>query len=161
MVPCYDFRTICLSGSRKFLATLKLHVRMSTIINEAVTKKPHIQFLKRSKDYPTNVRITILNGNPNVEDSGFDDYLTKLETELESSDHTVKNLQLRDMDIRYCIGCFYKEKDGSMANRRFSARTKIPSNMFSERLGKNNKGNTQRYKIKCHKSITTRLLDRV
>ena len=29
-----------------------------------------------------------------------------METELESSDHTVKNLQLRDMDIRYCIGYF-------------------------------------------------------
>ncbi len=52
------------------------------------------------------MKITVLNGNPNVEDSGFDDYLTKLEMVLESNDHTVKNLQLRDMDIRYCIGCF-------------------------------------------------------
>ncbi len=52
------------------------------------------------------MKITILNGNPNVEDSGFDDYLTKLKTVLESRDHTVMILQLRDMDIRYCIGCF-------------------------------------------------------
>ena len=52
------------------------------------------------------MKITILNGNPNVEDSGFDDYLTKLKTVLESRDHTVLILHLRDMDIRYCIGCF-------------------------------------------------------
>ncbi|MEE9611704.1 MAG: NAD(P)H-dependent oxidoreductase [Desulfatiglandales bacterium] len=54
------------------------------------------------------MKITILNGNPNVEDSGFDDYLTKFKTVLESRDHTVMILQLRDMDIRYCIGCWVK-----------------------------------------------------
>ncbi len=52
------------------------------------------------------MRISILNGNPNAEDSGFDDYLTKLKTVLESRDHKVMTLRLRDMDIRYCIGCF-------------------------------------------------------
>ncbi len=52
------------------------------------------------------MKITVLNGNPNVEDSGFDDYLTRLKTVLELRDNTVMNLQLRDMDIRYCIGCF-------------------------------------------------------
>ena len=30
------------------------------------------------------MKITSLNGNPNVEDSGFDDYLTKLKAVLES-----------------------------------------------------------------------------
>ena len=52
------------------------------------------------------MKITVLNGSPNAKDSGFDDYLAKLKTLLESRDHTVKILQLRDMDIRYCIGCF-------------------------------------------------------
>jgi hypothetical protein len=52
------------------------------------------------------LRITILNGNPNKDNQGFDEYLEKLSSSLVSSNHSVKTLQLRDMDIRYCIGCF-------------------------------------------------------
>ena len=52
------------------------------------------------------MRVTILNGNPNEENVRFDDYLKKLSDSLVSNNHSVKTLQLRDMDIRYCIGCF-------------------------------------------------------
>jgi multimeric flavodoxin WrbA len=52
------------------------------------------------------MNITILNGNPEIEDSGFDVYLVRVKTGLESLSHKVTILKLRDMDIRYCIGCF-------------------------------------------------------
>ena len=52
------------------------------------------------------MRITILNGNPNVDNVQFDDYLKNLTDLLEFRKHKVAVLQLRDMDIRYCIGCF-------------------------------------------------------
>jgi multimeric flavodoxin WrbA len=52
------------------------------------------------------MRVTILNGNPNEENIRFDDYLKKLSDLLLLRNHSVKILQLRDMDIRYCIGCF-------------------------------------------------------
>ena len=51
------------------------------------------------------MRITILNGNPDTNKPRFDDYLEKL-SNLLSRNHKVKVLQLRDMSIRYCIGCF-------------------------------------------------------
>lgn len=52
------------------------------------------------------MRITILNGNPNAENARFDNYLKSLSDLLESSNHTVTTLKLREMDIKYCIGCF-------------------------------------------------------
>ena len=52
------------------------------------------------------MRITILNGSPNADNITFDDYLKSLCNLLESNNHTVNVLTLRDMDIRYCIGCF-------------------------------------------------------
>ncbi len=52
------------------------------------------------------MRVTILNGNPDAENKAFDEYLEKLSESLTSSNHSVKTLQLKDMDIRYCIGCF-------------------------------------------------------
>jgi len=52
------------------------------------------------------LRITVLNGNPETENIAFDAYLEKLSGSLESHNHAVRTLQLRDMDIRYCIGCF-------------------------------------------------------
>ena len=52
------------------------------------------------------MKITILNGNPNAENARFDNYLKSLSDLLESSDHTVTTLKLREMDIKYCIGCF-------------------------------------------------------
>jgi len=52
------------------------------------------------------MKITILNGNPNAANVKFDNYLQNLSDLLESSKHTVAILQLREMDIRYCIGCW-------------------------------------------------------
>ena len=50
------------------------------------------------------MKITILNGNP--ETSPFDTYLTHLKTSLEVCDHSVSQLDLRDLPLRYCVGCF-------------------------------------------------------
>jgi multimeric flavodoxin WrbA len=52
------------------------------------------------------VKITILNGNPDPSNSVFDTWLKALSGHLESYNHEVINFTLRDMDIRYCIGCF-------------------------------------------------------
>ena len=52
------------------------------------------------------MKITILNGNPNADNVKFDNYLKELSDLLKSSKHTVTILQLRDIDVRYCIGCF-------------------------------------------------------
>ncbi len=52
------------------------------------------------------MKITILNGNPNADNAKFDNYLKELCNLLKSSKHTVTILQLREMDIRYCIGSF-------------------------------------------------------
>ena len=52
------------------------------------------------------MKITILNGNPNADNVKFDNYLKELSDLLESSNHTVTILKLREMDIKYCIGCF-------------------------------------------------------
>jgi len=52
------------------------------------------------------MKITILNGNPNAENVKFDNYLKELSDLLESSKHKVTILQLRDIDVRYCIGCW-------------------------------------------------------
>jgi len=50
------------------------------------------------------MKITILNGNP--QPSSFDGYLAKIKTELEAEGHTVTQLDLRDLSLRYCIGCW-------------------------------------------------------
>jgi multimeric flavodoxin WrbA len=50
------------------------------------------------------MKITILNGNP--QPAAFDDYVTQLTTSLEANGHTVTRLDLRDMPLRYCIGCW-------------------------------------------------------
>ena len=51
------------------------------------------------------MKVLILDGNPD-DDKKFDEYLERLSTVLESSNHIVTILTLKDMDIRYCIGCF-------------------------------------------------------
>ncbi|MBI9046971.1 MAG: flavodoxin family protein [Anaerolineaceae bacterium] len=48
--------------------------------------------------------VTILNGN--YEPSGFDTYLNELSKSLEEKDCQVVQLDLREMDLRYCTGCF-------------------------------------------------------
>jgi multimeric flavodoxin WrbA len=50
------------------------------------------------------MKITILNGNP--EPSSFDEYLARLERTLEEGGHAVTRLDLRDLRLGYCIGCF-------------------------------------------------------
>jgi multimeric flavodoxin WrbA len=52
------------------------------------------------------MKITILNGNSDTLNTAFEEYLQRLKTQLEASQHQVKLLPLREMDIRYCIGCF-------------------------------------------------------
>ena len=52
------------------------------------------------------MKITILNGNQNTENVKFDNYLKSLSDLLESSNHTVTTLELKEMDIKLCIGCF-------------------------------------------------------
>jgi multimeric flavodoxin WrbA len=48
--------------------------------------------------------ITILNGNPEL--SGFDTYLATLASSLAGKGHTVTQLELRELPLRYCIGCW-------------------------------------------------------
>jgi multimeric flavodoxin WrbA len=50
------------------------------------------------------MKITILNGNP--EPSAFDTYLANMASCLEGKGHTVTRLDLRDLSLRYCIGCW-------------------------------------------------------
>ena len=52
------------------------------------------------------MKITILNGNPDADNVKFDSYLKELSDLLKSSKHTVTILELRDIDVRYCIGCW-------------------------------------------------------
>ena len=52
------------------------------------------------------MKITILNGNPDASNAGFDHYLIRLSDKLISNGHTVTSFELREMDIKYCIGCF-------------------------------------------------------
>ncbi len=52
------------------------------------------------------MKVTILNGNPDSTNVSFDAYLRRLDTSLTAAGHQVTLLPLREMDIRYCIGCF-------------------------------------------------------
>ena len=50
------------------------------------------------------MKIVLLNGNSAP--SGFDKYLRNLKTDLESKDHQVTQLDMRELGLKYCIGCF-------------------------------------------------------
>jgi len=52
------------------------------------------------------MKITILNGNPDGQDTNFEGYLAQLEEELVAGRYQVTLLNLREMDLRYCVGCF-------------------------------------------------------
>ena len=52
------------------------------------------------------MKITILNGNPDQSNNAFDQYLKQLTQILIAGQHQVTQLNLRDLDISYCIGCF-------------------------------------------------------
>ncbi len=71
------------------------------------------------------MKVALLNGNPEAADSGFDGYLAELTKQLESRGHAATSLQLRDMDIRYCIGCFgcWVKTPGECSNAADDSRT--------------------------------------
>ncbi|HTX91663.1 MAG TPA: NAD(P)H-dependent oxidoreductase [Anaerolineales bacterium] len=48
--------------------------------------------------------ITILNGNPGP--TPFDAYLAEAQSVLEAAGHSVTRIDLRDLPLRYCIGCW-------------------------------------------------------
>ena len=50
------------------------------------------------------MKITILNGAP--EPAFFDRYLAQLKSALEAKGHAVTQFNLRDLSLRYCIGCW-------------------------------------------------------
>lgn len=52
------------------------------------------------------MKITILNGNSDPQNTAFDEYLTQLSRVLTDSSHQVTNLNLRQMNIQNCNGCF-------------------------------------------------------
>jgi multimeric flavodoxin WrbA len=52
------------------------------------------------------VKITVLNGNPDARNIEFEDYLKKLSDALVSDNHVVTILILRDINVKYCIGCW-------------------------------------------------------
>lgn len=52
------------------------------------------------------MKIMILNGNPNAGNIEFDNYLKELSDLLESNNHAVTIFNLREMNIKYCTGCF-------------------------------------------------------
>ena len=52
------------------------------------------------------MKITIMNGNSNPQNQGFDDYVAGLVAKLTGDGHTVTAFTLREMDIKFCTGCF-------------------------------------------------------
>jgi multimeric flavodoxin WrbA len=52
------------------------------------------------------MRVAIFNGNPDEHNAGFDEYLSDLKARLEEKGHQVDLLTLREMDFRFCVGCF-------------------------------------------------------
>jgi multimeric flavodoxin WrbA len=52
------------------------------------------------------MKIVFLNGNPDAGNKEFEKYLTGLTGELNKAGHTADTLTLRDMDIKYCTGCW-------------------------------------------------------
>ncbi len=50
------------------------------------------------------MKITVLNGNSDP--SAFDEYLKDLHSILESENNQVTQLNLRDLPLKYCTGCF-------------------------------------------------------
>lgn len=71
------------------------------------------------------MKVTLLNGNPEAADTGFDGYLAELSQQLEVRGHAVTGLQLRDMDVRHCIGCFgcWVKTPGDCSNAADDSRT--------------------------------------
>ncbi len=62
----------------------------------------HVNHHKESR----TMKITLLNGNPQQGNAAFEGYLTRLADCLQANGHTLTPLTLRDLNIRYCTGCF-------------------------------------------------------
>ena len=52
------------------------------------------------------MKILILDGNPDQSNMQFEEYLADLTEELHGLDNEAMQIKLRDMDIRYCTGCW-------------------------------------------------------
>lgn len=52
------------------------------------------------------MKITILNGNPDAENTAFEDYLKALCGAYEARGHSAEVLMLRELDIKHCLGCW-------------------------------------------------------
>ncbi|MBN2089553.1 flavodoxin family protein [candidate division KSB1 bacterium] len=52
------------------------------------------------------MKIVILDGNPDSHSISFDTYLDNLEKALNEKNHQVAHLKLRDLNIKYCVGCW-------------------------------------------------------
>lgn len=52
------------------------------------------------------MKITILNGNPDHQNSNFETYLDKIALALDDLGLTVKTINLRDKDVHSCTGCW-------------------------------------------------------
>jgi multimeric flavodoxin WrbA len=52
------------------------------------------------------MKITILNGNQYADNQSFDNYLVNLSNLLKTNNHSSNILMLREMNIKYCTGCF-------------------------------------------------------
>ena len=52
------------------------------------------------------MKITIMNGNGNHQNREFDEYVAHLAAKLTGEGHTATALTLRDLDIKFCTGCF-------------------------------------------------------
>lgn len=52
------------------------------------------------------MQVTIMNGNGNAQNQGFDAYVARLTAQLTGEGHTVTAFVLRDLDLKFCTGCF-------------------------------------------------------
>ncbi len=52
------------------------------------------------------MKISILNSNTDGNSTTFDAYLDNLSNELTGKNHQVTHLKLRELNIKYCIGCW-------------------------------------------------------
>jgi multimeric flavodoxin WrbA len=52
------------------------------------------------------MRVAVLNGNPDEKNAEFDGYLSDLKGRLEEKGQSVDLLTRREMEFRFCVGCF-------------------------------------------------------
>ena len=57
-------------------------------------------------DEEKNMKILILNGNPDADRGTMDPYVSSLLKHLQAAGHDARSITLRDKKIGYCVGCF-------------------------------------------------------